>query len=197
MLKKIMTTLKTLNSLFLNLLVDGPDRHVYEYVYNLFILVILLKPRKILNLGTGGKGASLRALLAGLIYNGEGGHIITVEILNTPQMRAAHQVLQDEIEAVGGAGMVKFVTMDDLQFQPAGNVDLIFLDTDHTYYHTLAELNKFSQCTRLIVLHDTRIKADVPLAVQKAIDTFLKHHQDWRNSEVGATPFGLGILYKL
>jgi len=194
MLDKTLTALKTLNSLFLELLVETADKHVYEYAYNLFIMVVLLKPKRILNLGTGGKGISLRAMLAALIYNGEGGHITTVDIKEYPAQTQQH--LREEVERIGGERMVSFVTADDLAFEPAGKVDLVFLDTNPTFEHGLAELNKFSEWTDLIVCHDTRIVTDVPEAVQKAIDKFLETHLEWRNVEVGATPLGLGILYK-
>ena len=190
MLAKVLTALKTLNSLFLELFIDGPDKYVYEYLYNLFVITVLLKPKEILDLGTGGKGIAMRAMLAGLIFNGEGGHITTVE--KNESYCQMHQELKKKIASMGGAEMVSFVYCDDLQVEVTRKVDLVFIDTNHTCEHALAELRKFSALTNLIVCHDTRVEVNM----QKAIDTFLESNRDWRNVEVGATPRGLGIFYK-
>ena len=188
-LQKVLTALKTLNSLFLELFIDGPDKYVYEYTYNLFIIVALLKPKRILDLGTGGKGIAMRAMLAGLIFNGLGGHITTVEI-NRDYYRQMHVELKEKVVLMGNSDMVTFVYGDDLNISCSERFDLVFIDTSHTYEHTLAELEKFSEWTSLMVCHDTQ-------AVQKAIDKFLETRPEWSFAEVGATPYGLGILFKL
>jgi len=188
MLAKVLTALKTLNSLFLELFIDGPDKYVYEYLYNLFVITVLLKPKRILDLGTGGKGIAMRSMLTGLIFNGLGGHITTVEI-NRDYYRDMHRELTKKVVAMGGAEMVTFTYADDLAVFCQERFDLVFIDTSHTYEHTLAELNKFSEWTNLMVCHDTQ-------AVQEAIDTFQEAHPEWSFTEVGATPYGLGILFK-
>jgi predicted O-methyltransferase YrrM len=198
MLQKTMTALKTLNSLFLELIIEGPDKYVYEYVYNLFFLVTQLRPQQILELGTGSKGIGTRAMLAGLIFNGEDGQITTVEIDDSERLHSAHRKLQEKIVLMGGADMVSFRYGNDLTFFRSGSprFDMIFLDTNHTFDHTLKELQKFSTWTSLIVCHDTKVDSDVPHAVQQAIDKFLETHSEWKNVEVSGTPYGLGILYK-
>ena len=194
MLSKVTTALKTLNSLFLELIIEGPDKYVYEYLYNLFIIVSWLKPKQILDLGTGGKGIATRAMLTGLIFNGDGGHITTVEE-NESYYRQAHLQLKENIALMGGAEMVAFVYCDDLNFANPNldRFDMIFIDTNHTIDHTLKELEKFSVWTSLIVCHDTQVNAR---AVQQAIDKFLESRPEWKNVEVSGTPIGLGILYK-
>lgn len=48
----------------------------------------------------------------------------------------------------------QFIVMDDLNYISDGH-DLLFIDTSHSYEHTLAELNRFGQNTRKkIILHD-------------------------------------------
>ena len=195
MLSKAMTALKTLNSLFLELFIDGPDKYVYEYLYNLFILVVSLKPKEILDLGTGGKGIAMRAMLAGLIFNGEGGHITTVEI-NESYYRQMHRELKEKVATMGGEEMVSFVYADDLEITCTRRFDIIFIDTNHSYDHTLKELERFSAWTNLIICHDTKVDSDVPHVVQQAIDKFLESNPEWKNVEVSGTPLGLGILYK-
>jgi predicted O-methyltransferase YrrM len=182
-------SLKMVNSLFLELLLDADDKYVYEYAYNLFFLVTVLEPREILDLGTGGKGVSLRAMLAGLLFNNKGGSIITIDVNSHGelgmQMRArVHNVVPE--------GMVQFFTGDDLSLDVGRKVDLVFLDTSHEYKHTLDELYKFSVWTDLIVCHDTKLEG-----VRRAIDVFLDTRGDWKKAEIGETPYGLGILYKL
>lgn len=192
MFQKVVTALKTLNSLFLELFPETADKYVYEYLYNLFILTVALKPLRVLDLGTGGKGISLRAMLTGMIYNGLGGHVTTVEV-NEKYYRDSHLKLKEKISEMGYSEMVSFVYCDDLDFPCSERFDLIYLDTSHTYEHTLAELEKFSEWTSLIVCHDTKVNDS---AMQKAIDKFLEAHSKWRSVEVGATPYGLGILWK-
>ncbi len=195
MLQKVMKALKTLNELFLELHIEEPDKYVYEYVYNLFFLVATLKPKTILELGTGPKGIATRSMLAGLLFNGEG-HLTTVEIVDDERMHMAHQHLRQKIREMNARYMVTFVTHDDLTLKITKHVDMVFIDSSHNYADTLRELTKYSVWTNLIVCHDTKIKSDVPQAVQKAIDTFLGTHREWRNKEISGTPLGLGILYK-
>lgn len=48
----------------------------------------------------------------------------------------------------------KFLIMNDLEYESHGQ-DLLFIDTSHTYEHTLLELKHFGQLTRKkIILHD-------------------------------------------
>lgn len=154
---------------------------------------VALKNPKIYGIGDN-KTASTKkvipTMLAGLIFNGLNGHITTVEI-NESYYRQMHLALKEKVVAMGGAGMVTFMYCDDLKVKVTRKVDLVFIDTSHTYEHTLAELQKFSAFTNLIVCHDTKLEG-----VQKAINTFLKSHPEWKNIEVGATPYGLGILSK-
>lgn len=196
MLKKTLTSLKTLNSLFLELNIAEPDKYVYEYLYNLFILVATLKLRQILELGTGSKGIATRAMLAGLIFNGLGGHITTVEIDDSERLLSAHKELREKIMRMGAEEMVTFVYEDDLNITCIKRFDMIFIDTNHTFNHTFEELQQYSQWTDLIVCHDTQVNTDVPHAVQQAINKFLELHSEWKNVEVSGTPLGLGILYK-
>jgi predicted O-methyltransferase YrrM len=195
-LQKTMVALKTLNSLFLELIIEGPDKYVYEYLYNLFILVTQLKPQQILELGTGSKGIATRAMLAGLIFNGEGGQITTVEIDDSNRLRSAHEKLHEKLWQMGGAEMVSFLYCDDLILTCVTRFDMIFLDTNHTFDHTLKELQKFSAWTSLIVCHDTKVDSDMPHAVQQAIDKFQECNPEWHTVEISGTPYGLGILYK-
>ena len=193
MLNKVMTALKTLNELSRRHAQGQPDENVYEYVYNLFILVVTWKPKIILELGTA-EGFSTRALLAALKFNGEG-YLFTVDLPGSWSKRSRERLIP-QLKELGFERHVKFLLADDVKMEWTRHVDMIFLDTNHKYEHTLAELNKFSKWTRLIVLHDTRIDTEVQRSVQKAIDTFLQSHPEWINREVGATPCGLGFLYK-
>jgi predicted O-methyltransferase YrrM len=183
------SSLKTVNCLFLELLLDTEDRYVYEYAYSLFFLVTALEPRRILNLGTGGKGISLRAMLAGLLHNNRGGCITTVEKKDYGQQG---RDLENKVRLLAPECMVAFATCDDLQLEITEWFDLVFLDTSHDYEHTLDELYKFSAWTDLIVCHDTKLEG-----VRRAIEAFLDTHADWNNVEIGSTPMGLGILYRL
>lgn len=68
-----------------------------------------------------------------------------------------------------------FFHSEDLQLVWNRKVDLIFIDTVHTYEQTLAELDKFTPFARhWIFLHDT--KSNPP--VKDAIETFLRFTEE-------------------
>ena len=64
--------------------------------------------------------------------------------------------VKDEVKiAANNLGIdYQFLIMNDLEYESFGH-DLLFIDTSHTYEHTLHELKRFGQLTRKrIVLHD-------------------------------------------
>lgn len=97
-----------------------------------------------------------------------------------------------------------FLCGDDLSAEildglPA-EVGVVFIDTVHTYEHTLAELRAYApRAARLVVLHDTQWTAgrdtgtpDGPVA--QAIDTYcLEAGLTWENRPGS---YGLGVIRK-
>lgn len=108
-------------------------------------------------------GISTCALLAGL--EARGGYLISVDIdPNCGGLFADHP-------------QWKFVASDSVaaaQLIEPGSVDLLFIDTSHTYEHTLAELRAWGPRMKLgatILLHDTDDGSTYP-GVRRAIIEF-------------------------
>lgn len=88
----------------------------------------------------------------------------------------------------------RFIQADDIELEFNEEIDLLFIDTSHTYEHTLAELRKYAPLVRkggFIALHDTNM-----FPVMEAIEQYL------RDNPIGCTFVnlsncnGLGILEK-
>jgi len=79
----------------------------------------------------------------------------------------------------------------DSRFIP--DVDMIFIDTSHTYEHTLMELEKFSgKALHWIFLHDTISNPEVT----QAIEIFLQNDIKWAWAE-WKHRFGMGLLMRI
>jgi len=78
----------------------------------------------------------------------------------------------------------KFVLDSSLNVD-IGSVDLLFIDSYHTYEHIKLELAKHaSSVTQYIILHDTTTFADIDENQQRpglwlAVEEFLHSHQEW------------------
>lgn len=87
-----------------------------------------------------------------------------------------------------------FHQMDDMKFKIDFPVDVLFIDTSHTYDQTIRELNKFTRWITpngVVMLHDT---ISCP-PVLDAINDFLNEDYQWR-FEHHKNNNGLGILWK-
>ena len=118
-------------------------------------LVSACKAQRILELGTD-VGDSTRILSAAL--KGTGGKLWTVDV---------KQVEWDW----RGLGNVEALVGSSLDFIPDRQIDLLFIDDDHSYPHVLHELVKFGPCVKpggFICLHDVLNKEHGP-AVMRSI----------------------------
>lgn len=102
-------------------------------------------------------GTSTAALLAGVVMHG--GHLVSVDLLDCSQAVPEHvqwTFVQADSLAVA----------EILPQLPGGGIDVLFIDTDHTYGRTMAELSLWGPLTRhLILLHDTDSHPPVRQAV--------------------------------
>jgi len=141
---------------------------------------ILLKDYKsVLELGVRW-GTSTTALL--LAVKKTGGHLTSIDIS----------------ECIGAQEMIKklklsrywtFIHSNDLDVEWNKQIDMLFIDTSHTYSQTLAELEKYSPyVTGVIYLHDT-----VEEPCRSAIESFVKSNPVWKYEELGGQ-YGLGKL---
>lgn len=89
----------------------------------------------------------------------------------------------------------EFHQVDDMLFDFKEPVDVLFIDTSHTYEHTLNELRKFTPLVKkdgVILLHDT---VHCP-EVYKAITDFLAENPNKYQFENRENCNGLGILWQ-
>jgi predicted O-methyltransferase YrrM len=140
-------------------------------------------------------GYSTTAFLHGLAHRGHG-HLWSVDI--EPPLMAPNENLQ-----------WAFIQGDDcspavLDRLPTG-VDLVFIDTDHAYDHTLAELEAYVPRVRAggrVLLHDTEnedpsmrgehIGMQPPFPVKCAIEDYCEEHDlSWSNDP---RCWGLGTI---
>jgi len=140
------------------------------------------------------EGYSTRAFLHCLSQRGHG-HLwsVDVESLFITTSLQWEFVLGDDLDPL---------VLDQLPHE----VDVVFIDTDHAYDHTLAELEHYVPRVRsggVVVLHDTenedpaqrgeRIGMQPPFPVKRAIEDYCEeHHLPWRNDP---RCWGLGTVY--
>jgi len=156
----------------------------------------------ILELGTG-TGVSTRAFL--LACKVTGGHLWSVDKASI-LVRNLHLGNKRERHLGKDWGLTSMWTptgkTDSLDYEWNTPIDLLFIDTSHTYEQTLAELNKFTPFVKYehkILLHDSLLDgvkmAGLVGGVLKAIKTFLKENPNYDFYETGV-PSGLAVLTK-
>lgn len=88
----------------------------------------------------------------------------------------------------------EFHCKDSLEFIPKQNIDVLFIDTSHTYLRTIEELRRYAPGVKgsgVILLHDT---LSYP-AVLKAIEDYMKEKPGKYRFEHRAFCSGLGVLW--
>lgn len=148
---------------------------------------------QVIELGVRG-GDSTTAFLSAVQHHG--GHVWSCDV-NAPQFLSAWQ------EVAGDQWT--FVWGDDLErahTAPRG-VDVLFIDTSHTYEQTKAELALYTPKVRpggVVLLHDTELKSpadsppsDPPFPVRVAVEEYAEA-QGWK-LELIAGCNGLGVLH--
>jgi len=98
----------------------------------------------------------------------------------------------DDCSKVANCDNWEFHQMDSLDYELKEPVDILFIDTSHTYEQTLKELLKFAPMTKqVIILHDT---VSCP-PVMQAIQEFLRNPDKKYKFENRTNNNGLGILW--
>jgi len=151
-----------------------------QYALPTFYYHILLKDCKnVLELGVR-HGISTKVLL--LALRKTGGHLTSVDI---------NECLETQygIAKVGLQHWWTFINENDLDVKWDKPIDMLFIDTSHTYHQTLAELEKYSPfVTGTIFLHDT-----VEYPCRLAVEVFVDIYPFWKYEELGGQ-YGLGKL---
>ena len=158
---------------------------IHEHLQTLHMLTIELNLKNVLELGTR-TGESTIALL--LATKELGGKMTSVDI--DPCEEAKKKVQKFNLEQYWN-----FIQGDDLKLDWDQQIDHLFIDTSHTYDHTIEEFKKYEPYVRkegLITLHD--IVSCPP--VLDAINDFIKDRKDLRFYKFFHNN-GLGILRKI
>lgn len=160
----------------------------HEHVSYCAELVVRLDAQKVIELGTR-SGVSTAGWLYGLAQTG--GHLWSVDLDPAPDLPVS-------------SGWT-FIQGNDLDpavtAQLPDTVDIVFIDTDHRYAQTLAELNVYYPRVRpggKIVLHDTEnarpLDAEVGIRypVKRAVEEFCNEELlTWTNHP---NCWGLGVV---
>ena len=148
-----------------------------------YSLVVTRKPRIVVELGTRG-GVSTLAFLLALDHN-RAGHLYSCDVDACGSART-------KIESLGLSPFWTFRQGDDLDWADCPTpIDVLFVDTSHTYEQTVAELRAFAPRLApdgVILLHDTESFPAVRLAVQEFVAA-----ENWQADYLKASN-GLGIL---
>ncbi len=158
---------------------------IHEHLQTLHMLTIELNLKNILELGTR-TGESTIALLSAT--KELGGKMTSVDV--DPCQEVKEKVKQLNLE-----GYWNFIQHDDLKLEWNQQIDHLFIDTSHTYEHTIEEFKKFEPFVRkggLITLHD--IVSCPP--VLDAINDFIKNRDDIHFYKFFHNN-GLGVLRKV
>jgi cephalosporin hydroxylase len=86
----------------------------------------------------------------------------------------------------------EFKQMDDLFFEINEPIDVLLIDTSHTYQQTIKELRKFAPQSKIVILHDTEHCPEV----KEAIIDYLKEAPGIYDFENRTNNNGLGILWR-
>ena len=95
---------------------------------------------------------------------------------------------------------VHFIDGDDMDIVKTWDkdIDILFIDTSHTYEHTKGELNTWCKhVSGVVILHDTDHKDPIFVGCRKALDEFLLENKGYTvehiKDKIGC---GLSILIK-
>ena len=152
-----------------------------------FTVQIPVKEKVVVELGVR-YGTSTVALLAAV--NDSGGHLYSVDISD------CSHVLREEPNWT-------FILGDDMEVVKGWNmpIDHLFIDTSHTFEHTLAELREWGKWVKIggiITLHDLYVYAtEGKQEVQDAIEQYMKETPEKYDFKVFEKSYGLGLLKRL
>jgi len=158
---------------------------INEHLQTLHMLSVELNLKNILELGTRTGESTIALLFATKELDGK---MTSVDIEPCNEAK-------DKVRKLGLEPYWNFIQADDLKLNWEGQIDHLFIDTSHTYEHTIAELKKFEPYVRkggLITLHD--IISHPP--VLAAINDFISTRKDVRFYKFFHNN-GLGVMRKI
>jgi len=158
---------------------------INEHLQTLHMLSVELNLKNILELGTRNGESTISLLFAAKELDGK---MTSVDI--DPCNEA-----KDKVRKLGLDPYWNFIQADDLKLNWESQIDHLFIDTSHTYEHTMAELKKFEPYVRkggLITLHDIITHPPVLTAINDFISTRkdVRFYKFFHNN-------GLGVMRKI
>ena len=142
---------------------------INEHLTTLRILTRELNLKRVLELGVC-EGKSTIAFLQAI--KEIGGHVTSIDIEDCP-------IAREKVHDEKSGHLWNFIKEDDIEIEWNQPIDHLFIDTSHTYDHTVLELRKFAPFIvpgGLITLHDT---VSFP-GVRKAVTEFIKENPRMR-----------------
>jgi predicted O-methyltransferase YrrM len=136
----------------------------------------IVKPITVLELGVGGDSAISTALFLAYLEGCQDGHLTSIERnpLGTTWIR------------YGRVSHWKFIQTDSVKFlteQQSSRFDMIFIDTIHSYTHTMKELELSSKITNAILCDDIQFEGNQddpePGGVKRAWEEWMEHNPKW------------------
>lgn len=163
------------------------DKDISEHLPTLFFLIIEFNLKNTLELGVRDGTSSIALTEAASQING---HVYSIDIDNCNAAKI-------KLKELGLDNWWTFLQGNDLEIGRKWEKDLdhIFIDTSHSYNHTLQELKIFEPFLRpygFITLHDTRFPG-----VLRAINDFVNEHKNKFHFYNYFNNNGFAILRKL
>jgi len=141
----------------------------WQHMPTLHLLCLLKKPKIILELGCRTGNTTVPLLFAASQYQG---HVYSVDIEKWEELK---NFLDDEEEL---KKYWTFLESDDIILEWDKEIDFLYIDTSHTYNHTMNELRKYEPLVNsggTIVFHDIFEEE-----VSKAISDYFKNRKDFK-----------------
>ncbi len=158
---------------------------IHEHLQTLHMLTIELNLKNILELGTRTGESTVAFLLAVRELNGK---VTSVDVDPCEEAKK-------NVKKLGIDSFWNFIQQDDLTLDWNDEIDHLFIDTSHTYDHTISEFKKFEPYVKkggLITLHD--IVSCPP--VLDAISDYILDRNDLRFYKFFHNN-GLGVIRKI
>lgn len=166
------------------LTITGGYAGIHEHLPTLKKICLEREAQTIVELGTW-YGNSTRAFLE--VCNVLNAQLISIDL------DCCDEVMPDDVKK---NPHWSFYQGDDMEFNIDFPIDILFIDSSHTYPHTLMELEKYSPWLTskgVILMHD--VVTCPPVA--QSIKEFLEKHPYEYSYELHTNNHGLGILRKL
>ena len=161
---------------------------INEHLYTLYYLVLMFRPKNVLEIGCGDGGGSTMALRLGSNEVGARHYTIDIEPATHANYRVRHELgLEDGWTFVQGNS----TTIGRIWNIP---IDILFLDSSHRREDTVEEIGLFEPHVReggLMIFHDTGMLD----GVRGPILGFLENHPDYDFYDYEHNS-GLGIVRK-